>query len=159
MVEVLNLSFSSSFGFMYLLFLSDSYDMRGANGHHSTLADSQAAVEHQLRAGIPPEKLVLGLPAYARHARDPNQVKSHAELVDVAESSSRLGSLATFGLGEQTFDGFTGNGPSLVSDKVAWAASKGMAGVFFWEIGQDKLGHSSSLVAAAAAASGVGATL
>jgi len=130
--------------------------MRGANGHHSTLADSQAAVEHQMKSGIPAEKLVLGLPAYARHVRDLNQVKSYAELVDAAESSSSVGSLTNFGLGEQTLSGFAGNGPSLVSGKVAWATSKGMAGVFFWEIGQDKLGHPSSLVAAAAAASDIG---
>jgi GH18 family chitinase len=108
---------------------------------------------------VPPEKLVLGLPAYARHARHPGQAKSYAEVVDAAESASGAHSPLVAAPAERTPDGFAGNGPSLVADKVAWAASEGLAGVFFWEMGQDKLGHPQSLIAAAAAASGVKATL
>lgn len=133
--------------------------MRGAGGHHSTLADTQAAVRHQLSAGVPPEKLVLGLPAYARHVRNPGQVKSYAEVVDAAEAASGAHTPLVAAPGERTLDGFAGSGPSLVADKVAWAATEGMAGVFLWEIGQDKLGHPHSLVAAAAAASGIEAAV
>jgi hypothetical protein len=105
--------------------------------------------------------------------QNPNQVKSYAEIVD-SGSASYVAALSAemeksegeeeegedgggSGSGDDlTADGFGLNGPKTVRRKVAWAKSEGLAGVMFWELGQDKIGHGASLVAAAANASGIG---
>ena len=125
--------------------------MRSATGHHSSLADSQAAVRHQVSGGAPLAKIVLGIPAYARHADNPSQVKSYAEIIDAAEAVPVAHKPLELAPSERTPDNFLGNGPKLVSEKVWWAFDGGLAGVFFWEMGQDKIAHPHSLIAAAAA--------
>ena len=109
-------------------------------------------------------------------------VKTYAEVVDELEAATALvqakrgdGSLPLPPLpppGDFTWDTLTGaqlaapqkpakpptfglNGPATVEAKAGWAAGRGLAGIFFWEVGQDKLGHPHSLLAAAARASGV----
>jgi hypothetical protein len=82
-------------------------------------------------------------------------VKTYAEIVDELEAKAakvkRLGDAP----GDAAL-GFGLNGALTVGAKVDLARTEGLAGVFFWEAGQDKLGHRHSLLAAAAAFSGVG---
>jgi GH18 family chitinase len=159
-----------------------AYDMPNTAGGigvdpatHSNFEKSQAAVEHQLASGLPAAKLVLGIPAYGRLLvrdsraffsvicgvklsalvffssvqRNPGVVQTYAEAVD----SPHYGGSPLRRGGDFTGDGFGLDGPATVRRKVAWAASKGLAGVMIWELGQDKLGHAESLLAAAANAS------
>ena len=73
------------------------------------------------------------------------QVKTYAEIVDEVGGPD----------GDITSDGYGFNGPTTVASKVAWARKQGLGGVMFWEMGQDKLGHPASLLAAAAASTGL----
>ena len=77
----------------------------------------------------PSEKVLLGLPAYGRHFRHPALVKTFAELMD--ESSDTA-------ISRHVWNGYRYDTPSTVQQKVDLAVSNGMAGVFFWELGQDK---------------------
>lgn len=95
----------------------------------------------------PPERLVLGIPAYARHSKNPGMVKSFAELMD--DSSDKA-------VERQEWNGFVYDSPESIRQKVEFAMENGMAGVFFWELGQDKqheeLGRGGILLEAAASA-------
>ena len=91
--------------------------------------------------------MMLGLPAYGRHAQNPEMAKSFSELMD--ESSNEALSL-------QEWNGYRFDSPENVKKKVEFAKQQGMAGVFFWELGQDKqhaeLGAGGILLEAAAEA-------
>ena len=74
-------------------------------------------------------------------------VKTYAEFVDELPAEDiPLGDLA---------GGYTLNGPETARAKAEWARGAGLAGVVFWELGQDKVGHPQSLIRAAAGASGI----
>jgi spore germination protein YaaH len=45
-----------------------AYDMNGKGGHHSSLIDSQNSVKFLFsQSHVPPEKIILGIPAYSRN--------------------------------------------------------------------------------------------
>lgn len=107
-----------------------AYDMPGGS-YHGDLHTAQAAIDRLIQSGCPPGKIVLGIPAYARHSRNPGMVKMFAELVDDAPHGVELDVL-----GEN--DGYRGDSPRIVREKVVYTKEKGLAGIFFWELGQDK---------------------
>mmetsp|Transcript_17285 Transcript_17285/g.39831 ORF Transcript_17285/g.39831 Transcript_17285/m.39831 type:complete len:354 (+) Transcript_17285:166-1227(+) len=121
-----------------------AYDMGPG---HARREDAVRATQHQLQSGADPAKLVLGIPAYGRHTGNPGMVKTYAEFVDELPAEDiPLGDLA---------GGYTLNGPETARAKAEWARGAGLAGVVFWELGQDKVGHPQSLIRAAAEASGI----
>jgi chitinase len=109
-----------------------SYDHPGA---HSTLEQAQADVDRLLAAGVPSEKLVLGLPLYGRDRTRPERTLTYAEITARAPEAAE----------SDEWDGVSFNGPETIRRKVAFAQEAGLAGVMVWEIGQDAAGERSLL--------------
>jgi GH18 family chitinase len=110
-------------------------------GRHATYAQALEDVERVLALGVPREKLLLGLPCYARHIADNERTLTWLEIVGRHDPPPN----------QDEFEGFYYNGPTTVAKKATFAATQGLAGIFFWELGQDTDG-SRSLVRAARAA-------
>ena len=114
-----------------------TYDLpeRTVGMYHADLSAVQNAVEGLMKSGCPPNKILLGIPAYARHMDNPGMVKTYAEIVDEMEQD---------GIPTQAWDtidiwqGYQFDSPQAVLRKVELARSMKLGGVFFWELGQDK---------------------
>jgi GH18 family chitinase len=109
-----------------------TYDMPSSSGHHASMDTVKRVIDGFLENQAPADKMVLGIPAYARDAENPGEVKTFSEIVDELKPSS-LDDLEVKRWGNYPFDS-----PSVVQEKTAYAREKGLAGVFLWEIGQDK---------------------
>jgi GH18 family chitinase len=121
-----------------------AYDLEAS---HVAAYDSVVrAVKEFKQYGCPVSKMMLGLPAYGRHSQNPSMAKTFSELMD--ESSHEALSL-------QEWNGYRFDSPANVKKKVEFAKQQGMAGIFFWELGQDfqhaGLGAGGILLQAAAA--------
>jgi len=115
-----------------------AYDMSSAqSNHHAPQEALHDAITEFLGAGFPPNKLVLGMPAYGRNARNPNQVQTYAEIVDAILQADPAADHKTITRNDQ-WKGFFFDSPRLVKRKVDYAIKHSLAGVFFWELGQDK---------------------
>lgn len=103
-------------------------------GDHSTFEQSVADLKKLQKAGVPAQKLVLGLPCYGRHRERPDAARTYAEL-------ARLNLAPNINESE----GFSFNGPDLIAAKVRHAHKTGLSGVMIWELGQDAGGERSLL--------------
>ena len=123
-----------------------AYDiMPGPNdrrkGHHASMGAVEETMTQFVAHGCKPSKLVLGVPAYARHATNKAMVLTYSEIVDkymASHASLQGGKVMAALFSMSSYEGFEFDGPSDVRLKVAFALENGFAGVFFWEIGQDK---------------------
>jgi chitinase len=106
-------------------------------GRHSTKEYAAESVTKLLAAGVPAEKLCLGIPFYGRPFEGKfGEAETYAEIAarhQPAASSDEAG-------------GFYFNGPNTVAAKVRLARERGLAGVMIWEIGQDSLDPQRSLL-------------
>uniref|UniRef100_A0A0A0LZ13 GH18 domain-containing protein n=1 Tax=Cucumis sativus TaxID=3659 RepID=A0A0A0LZ13_CUCSA len=116
-------------------------------------------VNSWIEAGVPPEKLVMGLPVYGRTWRLKNGcdhgIGAPAEGVgpgndgvmiysDVLDFNSANGatvvfdteSVSTYSFAGTTWIGY--DGPSSIDEKVKFAKAHGLRGYFFWALGYDK---------------------
>jgi chitinase len=110
-----------------------AYDLPGP--YHALQANVEKAVDSLIQSGCPAHKISLGIPAYARHAHNPGSVKTFAEIIDAMEKEADLSDRFD---GQIDWHGFKYDSPQAVRDKVDYAKRKGLGGVFFWELGQDK---------------------
>jgi chitinase len=108
-----------------------SYD---ADGEHSTIEQSQADINRLKQAGVPPEKILLGLPFYGRGITDRNLTKTYAEIVSTGKPTDA-----------DVMDGLYFNGPTTIRNKTRLAMDQGLGGIMIWEIGQDAPGEKSLL--------------
>jgi chitinase len=124
-----------------------TYDMidepkrNGKYGYHATEQKMQASLQSFLDKGCPAHKILVGIPAYGRHEQNPTMVKTFSEIFDetLEASPASVSSEATNVMDTQnSWDGYFYDSPSAVRNKVEFAFEKGIAGVFFWELGQDK---------------------
>jgi hypothetical protein len=83
--------------------------------------------------------VLLGIPAYARHVRDPLQVKTFAEMLTDALQDGSVTAATVIDVDNVGSDhkGYRGESPRRVRRKVELARSLKLGGVFFWELGQD----------------------
>jgi chitinase len=89
-------------------------------------------------------KIVLGFPAYGRHRQKVQDVKTFAEIIDdssksdSSSSSNDAASLRTTIDTRTEWQDYIFDSPQVVRQKALLAKQKGLAGVFMWELGQDK---------------------
>lgn len=121
-----------------------SRDPNTANDpYHASISKTQEMLEALLQPGggmeQTPEKILLGIPAYARHLQHPGNVKTFAEIYDavVQESGGDESSIDWTTL--HSWKGFEWESGERIRDKMQLAREKELGGVFFWEIGQDKV--------------------
>lgn len=108
-----------------------SYD---GDGRHSTFEQSKHDVRKLLDAGVPPEKIRLGVPFYGRGIKDRGLTKSYAEIATLSPSSDA-----------DEVNGIFFNGPKTVREKTRFTREQNLGGVMVWEIGQDAPGDASLL--------------
>jgi chitinase len=104
-------------------------------GRHSTLEQARTDVATFTKRGVPPSRLVLGLPFYGRSVADGKQTRTYAE---IAANKKLPGTT-------DESEGIYFNGPVTIAEKVRWARNEGLAGVMVWELGQDATGDASLL--------------
>jgi GH18 family chitinase len=148
-----------------------TYDMISRNAsdndpYHASLVKTKAMLEALLHQhpgkglnsmGQSPEKILLGIPAYARHLQSQDKVMTFGEIYDaiIHEQGKDQPSIDWRTL--HSWNGFEWESGQRIHDKVKLAKSNGLGGIFFWEIGQDKVTYQHPrgvLLEAAAAAVG-----
>lgn len=98
------------------------------SGHHSDFNFAKAAVDFWLdRKDVPAEKLVLGIPFYSRGAKG-GAYKNFTGMTPSDYYNDLDGDL----------NGYAYNSRPLIQEKVAYLNSKGCAGVFVWELWDDR---------------------
>ena len=106
-------------------------------GRHSTFAQSQADVAGFLHQGVPPRKLVLGLPLYGREIAHTDTALSYADILNKYHPAPAVDEAG----------GLYFNGPTTIRQKTQAALAQHLGGVMVWEIGQDAPGDGSLLKA------------
>lgn len=109
-----------------------AYDLPG---RHASMEASIARAEALLAAGVPAERLALGVPFYGRGVTDRNRTLPYREI------------LARYrpGANQDDADGLHFNGSGTMVRKAAWVRQRGLAGVMAWELTQDAPGEASLL--------------
>jgi GH18 family chitinase len=92
-------------------------------------------VELLTRLETTPEKILLGIPAYARRLQVPTDVKTFGEIYDGLIEERRTINWQTL----HSWNGYEWESGNRIQDKVDLAKNRGLGGIFFWEIGQDKI--------------------
>jgi Glycosyl hydrolases family 18 len=107
-----------------------TYGMPSAT-YHADFTKMREAVEGLLVAGVPAKKIFVGVPAYGVHTAS-GETKAYHELArETNNGPARRHKIYNYG-------GFLVDSPAAIQAKVRFAVSKGLGGVFFWELGQDK---------------------
>ena len=101
--------------------------------HHASYKKAVKAMDHWRNLGVPSSQLIMGLPLYGRNKEGVAQ--SYAQIID-AFAPPPYSDLA---------GGFHFNGIDTLTRKIHFAREKGLAGVMFWELGQDVRGENSIL--------------
>ncbi len=101
-----------------------SYD-RAAK--HATYEQAVDDVQLFLDAGIPAEKLILGVPFYGRNVQPPYRVLSYAEIMGQYQPASSMDEV----------DGIYFNGLETIHHKTCYAMGEGLGGVMIWELAHD----------------------
>jgi chitinase len=109
-----------------------AYDLPG---RHATMEASVARAEALLAAGVPPERLVLGVPFYGRGVTDRNRTLPFREILARHRPKPD----------QDDADGLHFNGPVTMARKAAWVRQRGLAGMMAWELTQDAPGEASLL--------------
>ncbi|NQU29554.1 MAG: hypothetical protein HQ525_02700 [Anaerolineae bacterium] len=102
---------------------------------HSTYEQSIRDVEFFLDAGVPPEKIFLGIPFYGREMAYPQRAFTYAEIVDAYAPSAETNEVENIYF----------NGIQSVRDKTRYAYENEFGGIMIWELAQDTQDETSLL--------------
>jgi GH18 family chitinase len=122
-----------------------SRDKDSRDPYHASLGKTKEMLEALLQPDggldISPEKILLGIPAYARHLHNPGNAKTFGEIFDAVlqEDGEDKSFVDWYSL--YAWNGFEWESGERIRDKVSLAKEKGLGGIFFWELGQDKLSN------------------
>ena len=106
-----------------------------SGGYHADYDKVTGEIKSFLSSNAPPGKLVMGIPMYARDSKKFALTKTMAELVEDANNN------ASFIVRHSSVGDLQWDNPQKIDAKVKFAMDKGLAGVFFWELGQDFMDH------------------
>jgi len=109
--------------------------------HHASFQSMQNAMSSFTSNGCPSSKLIMGVPAYARHESNPGLVKTYEEVISefISEQEGTVEQIDVSSINELNFwKGYWFDSASDVKEKCEYAKRKKYGGVFLWEIGQDK---------------------
>ena len=109
-----------------------SYD-RAAK--HATFEQAMDDVRLFLDAGIPAEKIILGVPFYGRNTSPPYKVLSYEEIMSRYSPPSAVDEV----------DGIYFNGLDTIQRKVCFALDENLGGVMVWELAHDAIDSNSLL--------------
>ncbi len=111
-----------------------SYDR---SPQHSTYEQAVQDLQTFLDAGMPREKLILGLPFYGRKTVPPYNESTYAEIMDQYHPSPEIDEV----------NGIYFNGIATIQKKTCLALNENIGGVMIWELGQDTTDNTSLLQA------------
>ena len=94
---------------------------------HSTFEYAESAVERLIKAGIPADKICLGVPFYGRAIERGGKSLTYQQIVQKHNPPPA----------SDEVDGIYFNGPETISRKTQLALDKKLCGVMIWELGQD----------------------
>ena len=114
-----------------------SYARANSLGYHSTYAQSATDVERLLCvAGVPNQKLYLGVPFYGRYISNQDIYRTYAQIAGECHNPADNVDLVTYpGIGDIYF-----NGVGTIKQKTRHAIGKQLGGIMIWELGQDTAG-------------------
>jgi hypothetical protein len=101
-----------------------SYD-RGEK--HATYEQAVLDVQSFLNAGIPADKLILGLPFYGRNTSPPYKVLSYGEISSIYSPLSSVDEI----------NGVYFNGLDTIQKKICYGMETGLGGFMVWELAHD----------------------
>mmetsp|Transcript_3186 Transcript_3186/g.4836 ORF Transcript_3186/g.4836 Transcript_3186/m.4836 type:complete len:321 (+) Transcript_3186:30-992(+) len=106
------------------------YDLiiNGGPKHHASYSIVTQMIDQWIDWGFPEEKIVLGIPGYARHKDSPAQIKTVSELIDDGLDDDTL----------EEYNGYLYDSPKLIRKKMKYVKQNGLCGVVLWELGHDK---------------------
>jgi len=111
-----------------------SYD-RGPQ--HSTYEQAVQDLQTFLDAGLPREKLILGVPFYGRMTTPPFNESTYADIMTKYQPAPALDEV----------NGIFFNGITTIQKKTCFAMNQNIGGVMIWELGQDTTDDTSLLQA------------
>jgi GH18 family chitinase len=110
-----------------------AYDMvTGQMMYHSTLSNTQEAVDSLLTQNCPANKIWLGIPSYGRSLLNPHDAMTFESLHKTIQGKSDYNVDTTY-----QHDGYEWDSPERIRAKIDYADFQQLGGVFFWELGQD----------------------
>jgi chitodextrinase len=111
-----------------------AYDLNWNNAEHSTFNGAVAALDLYENAGIPKEKLVLGVPFYGRNDSWTSEIKYSQAISSCNPEPS-----------DNYCNGYFFNGIDLITQKTQYVLDNGYDGVMIWNLGQDTYDSTSLL--------------
>lgn len=113
--------------------------------HHASFQAVKNVMSSFASNGCPSSKLIMGLPAYARHESNPGLVKTYEEVINEFIDSKQEDRSAPeqrrvkSAINELNFwNGYRFDSAYDARVKSEYAKHKNYGGVFLWELGQDK---------------------